>query len=406
VFYKAAHPEPEETLKPLLFVIPSRPAYPATCGEIFNERLAGSLGSRFALTVITPLELGLNIDAPSELFAKRLIERVRSCEEPGAVFVDTYLYRHVDPAIDGLRRLGFGPFVGFGQAWYPGRYRGFVALLRVQRKLRRFLRLLDHHVVVSESMRADYERLGIEPAKVDVALPGFELLSNTPRPQPRNGGPLRVRMAGPYGEAIGQHLLVDAVERMSARYPDLVRVMRIEAIGPKTQAAAYAHDLEIRARRLPRGLLTLSGPYPQNELWKAFGETDVLVYPAVGAGLGRVAIEAMLCGAFPVVSPDGPLRDVVCEDSMAGLVIPRDAESIAKALLNLAGDPQLQARREAAAARAASLVPSWPRAIERVADVLERVSVVRMPRAHSSRRRSTRTPSVWAGTQDLLEALR
>jgi glycosyltransferase involved in cell wall biosynthesis len=380
----------EDPLKPLYFVIPTRPAYPATSGEIYNERLAGSLASRFHLTVITPLDLGLNIDAPSELFAKRLIERVGIGEEPGAVFVDTYLYRHVDPALDGLRSLGFGPIVGFGQAWYPGRYRGFVALLRVQRKLRRFLGRLDHHIVVSESMKTDYERLGLGAAEVDVALPGFELLGNAPSPQPRNGGPLRVRMAGPYDETIGQHILVDAIERLSARYPDLSRLMRIEAIGPKTQAAAYARDLEIRARRLPRGLLTLSDAYPQNELWKAFADTDVFVYPAVGAGLGRVAIEAMLCGAFPVVSPDGPLCDLVNEDGVAGLVIPRDAESIAKALLSLMNDPSLPSRREAAAARAASLVPSWPRAIERVAEILERVSS-----KFNGKRRGPR-PARWA----------
>jgi glycosyltransferase involved in cell wall biosynthesis len=397
----------EDPLKPLLFVIPSRPARPSTCGEIFNERLAGSLGSRFDLTVITPLDLGLNIEAPSDLFAKRLSARVRHDEEPGAVFVDTYLYRHVDPALDGLRSLGFGPIVGFGQAWYPGRYRGFVALLRVQRKLRRFLGVLDHHVVVSESMKEDYARLGLGAAKVDVALPGFELLGSAPPPQPRNGGPLRVRMAGPYDETIGQHILVDAVERLSARYPDLSRLMRVEAIGPKEHAAAYARDLEVRARRLPRGLLTLAGSRPQNELWKAFGDTDVFVYPAAGAGLGRVAIEAMLCGAFPVVSPDGPLRDMVREDGVAGLVIPRDAESIGKALLSLANDPNLQARREAAAARAAALVPSWPRAIEHVASVLERVSSkAKATRGASQRRPSTRMPPLWAGSQELMEALR
>jgi len=360
-------------MRPLLFIVPALPVPATTGGEIFNQRLVDGLSSRWKLSVVTLSDLGLTTSASPDDFADALRGRVEGAP-PGPVFVDTYLYRHFAPAFVALKSLGFGPFIGFGQAWYPGRYRGFLSRLRVRRQLMKFLRCLDHHVVVSNALKGDYVRQGIDPRSVDVALPGFDLLKTLPLATPRPG-PLRVRMAGTYMEAKGQHLLVQALELLTARIPDLINLLSVEIMGPKGQAPDYVRSLEARAGRLPQGLLTLTDSVSQSTLWRAFSQTDVFVFPASGEGLGMVVVEAMLCGAYPVVSPDGPLREVVGEDDQAGRVIPRDAKSLAEALLDLARDPALPMRRRAARERARLIAPSWDDTIGRVSSAIARVAV-------------------------------
>lgn len=361
----------ENRLKPLLLIVPALPDPPTTGGEIFNQRLVTGLTGAWDLTVVTLKDLSLTTQASEEEFALRLAEFVVGRAEPGPVFVDTYLHRQFDSAFARLRTLGFGPIVGFGQAWYPGRYQSFLSRMRVQARLMRMLRRLDHHVVVSESLKADYVRRGIFGARIDVVLPGF----NVPEPAPvRVGslqGPLRVRIAGTYMPAKGQHLVVEALEHLAVNRPDLVGRIAVEAIGSKTQAPEFVRDLEERAKRLPAGLLKLTGPMPQSDLWKAFGTTDVFVFPAIGEGLGMVVVEAMLCGAFPLVSPDGPLVEVVGE---AGLVVPRDGQAIARALIALAADPSLSARKAKALARAQAIAPTWSQSVGRVSDAVLRAA--------------------------------
>nr|MBP9945451.1 hypothetical protein [Vicinamibacteria bacterium] len=271
-------------MKPLLFVVPALPVPATTGGEIFNQRLVEGLRSDWNLSVVTLRDLGLSTAASADDFARELRRRAEGIAR-GPVFVDTYLYRHFGPALLTLKGLGFGPFIGFGQAWYPGRYRGFLSRLRVRRRLVKFLRSLDHHVVVSNALEGDYVRQGLDPRIIDVALPGFDLLTELPDPTPRSGA-LRVRMAGTYMEAKGQHLLVEALELLAARIPNLTSLLSVEIMGPKSQAPDYVRSLEARAGRLPHGLLTLTDSVNQSRLWRAFSETDVFVFPASGEGLG------------------------------------------------------------------------------------------------------------------------
>lgn len=360
-------------MKPLLFVVPALPDPPTTGGEIYNRRLVEGLRESFELTVVTLGDLGVSMDVTADEFSRRLMALVARGAAPGPVLIDTYLYPIAGPATEALRRSGFGPVVGFGQAWYPGRYRSFLARHRVRRGLASFLRQCDHHVVVSEAMKAETARAGIPAQRIDTVLPGFELAERLPELGARRPGPLRVRTAGTYMEAKGQHLLVEAVERLAARDPNLFATLTVEAIGVKSQAPDFVRGLEQRAQRLPPGLLRLSGPLPQPELWRAFADTDVFVFPAIGEGLGMVVVEAMLCGAVPVVSPDGPLREIVGE-SDAGFVVPRKAEAIARTVRDLSRDPRFEERRQAARRRALALAPTWAQTVDRVASAINRVA--------------------------------
>lgn len=364
-------------MKSLLFVVPALPSPPTTGGEIFNERLARGLAPEWDLTVVTLADLGLDRDSTPEEFSRGLMDAA-SRTTPGPVLLDTYLASRFAPAIPGLRAAGFGPLIGFGQAWYPTRYESPLAQMKAQWKLTRVLRELDHHVVVSHALKSEYTRMAIRKDRVDVVLPGFDLTSDPPAARTRRHGPLRVRTAGTYMPAKGQHLLVEAIERLEARNPNLASVMTVEAIGSKAQVPDFVNDLEKRALALPEGLLRLSGPMSQADLWEAFRNTDVFVFEATGEGLGMVVLEAMLCGAVPVVSLDGPLKEIVGD---AGFVVPRDPHAIARVLDALASDHELELRREAAIHRAQALAPTWGQTIERMSRIMDEVSTPREPEA-------------------------
>ena len=86
----------------------------------------------------------------------------------------------------------------------------------------------------------------------------------------------------------------------------------------------------------------------KQQLWQ---KTDVFALPTLREGLPYALLEAMICGAVPVVSPVGGIPDVV-QDQVHGLFVPpRDSLALADALERLATDRALL-HRLAMAARA------------------------------------------------------
>ena len=86
----------------------------------------------------------------------------------------------------------------------------------------------------------------------------------------------------------------------------------------------------------------------KQQLWQ---RTDVFALPTSREGLPYALLEAMSCGAVPVISPVGAIPDVM-QDGVHGLFIPpRDPRALAAALERLATDRALL-HRLALAARA------------------------------------------------------
>jgi glycosyltransferase involved in cell wall biosynthesis len=86
----------------------------------------------------------------------------------------------------------------------------------------------------------------------------------------------------------------------------------------------------------------------KQQLWQ---KTDVFALPPCREGLPYALLEAMSCGAVPVISPVGAIPDVV-QDQVHGLFVPaRDSRALADALERLATDRALL-HRLALAARA------------------------------------------------------
>ena len=80
---------------------------------------------------------------------------------------------------------------------------------------------------------------------------------------------------------------------------------------------------------------------------------DVFVLPTAFETFSRSAHEAAACGLPVVAPPVSGIRDLIGRDE-AGIVVAREASSVAQALVALAGDAHLRARLADEARRRAS----------------------------------------------------
>ncbi len=106
----------------------------------------------------------------------------------------------------------------------------------------------------------------------------------------------------------------------------------------------------------------------RRNIWDILNDTDVFVLPTwpYMEGLPRVVIEAMACGV-PVVGTDVEgTNEAVVQDETGLLVPPKDAASLANAIMKLIDEPQLRTR----------FGENGRRRVEQVFDIAKHVSKV------------------------------
>lgn len=86
------------------------------------------------------------------------------------------------------------------------------------------------------------------------------------------------------------------------------------------------------------------GVVDHSNLAKLMLEWDIFVLPSLEEPLGIVVVEAMAAGLAIVATAAGGVLDLVEHNHSALLVPPGDSNSLAKAQLQLAGDPELRKR--------------------------------------------------------------
>jgi glycosyltransferase involved in cell wall biosynthesis len=104
-----------------------------------------------------------------------------------------------------------------------------------------------------------------------------------------------------------------------------------------------------------------------DELLASYRAAHLLVHPALDAVANNALGEAMGCGLPIVATRVGAVPEYL-DAACGALTPPGDAEAMAGAILELAGDPRRRARMGAAARRRA-LELDWRRIAERTLDV-------------------------------------
>jgi glycosyltransferase involved in cell wall biosynthesis len=158
---------------------------------------------------------------------------------------------------------------------------------------------------------------------------------------PGVGAAPMVLYAGKVSPGKGIHVLLEAADTIRAAVPGA----RIVVAGKGSLPGPGRPGVEVL------------GALPQPDLFTLYRAADVVVVPSIWAEpLSRVLLEAMSFGRPVVATTVGGTPEAV-EHGVTGLLVPsRDAEALAKAVIELLLDPDRRARMGTAARRRASEV--------------------------------------------------
>jgi glycosyltransferase involved in cell wall biosynthesis len=188
-------------------------------------------------------------------------------------------------------------------------------------------------------------------------------ISATGEAEPYAGSEPRLVCVGRLIPIKGHLVLLRALAQARARVPDVM--LDVAGRGPLAPALqAYARELG-----LDHAVRFLGFVSP---VTRAFEDAAIAVVPSLGEGFGMVALEAMERARPVIASAVGGLPEIVA-DRQTGLVVPSaDADALAEAIVELAGDlPRAAAMGVAGRSRAlAEFTPE--RCVERTEELYVR----------------------------------
>jgi glycosyltransferase involved in cell wall biosynthesis len=188
-------------------------------------------------------------------------------------------------------------------------------------------RLADVHVAISAGLaRYLAESEGFDPGRFVVVHYGIE--AGSPPPAPTDEP--RLAIVGRLIPIKGHAVLLEAVARARREVPGLV--LEVAGEGPlEPELRATAERLGLVGAVSFLGRVAPAGP--------VFERAAIVVVPSLGEGFGMVALEAMERGRAVIASDVGGLPEIL-DDGRTGLLVPPgDAESLARAIVELALDP-------------------------------------------------------------------
>ena len=175
---------------------------------------------------------------------------------------------------------------------------------------------------------AEWAKLELTPLGVDPA----DFPPRTFRPNP---SPFQIVCVGRLAPVKGQHLLVEAMERLVRSG----RNIRLRLAGDGPDRAALQQD--VQGRGLEKHVL-FEGNVNQDKLRELYRESDALVLASFAEGLPVVLMEAMAM-EIPCVAPwVNGIPEIITHESDGLTVPPGDAEALAGAIGRLMDDAEFR----------------------------------------------------------------
>ena len=268
---------------------------------------------------------------------------------------------------------------------------GKSAAFRAETGLRRWLvcRSAGHAdcvVTPSVAMLDDLQRFAHLPEGrarvIPYGVPREKLSMATGKPAPpaESGGPLRVLWVSHYADHKDLATLLRAVSILRGR--GTTRVELALTLDPPRHGAQRGQHTE-----MPMGeqelLASLGdsvrylGILRYEQVWQAYREADVFVFPSLCESFGHPLVEAMGAG-LPVVASGIAIHREICGDA-ADYFPARDADALSAHLARLAGDAKLRAEMaRRGEARVRNFV--WEDHVARLLALLRELSAARMAR--------------------------
>ena len=219
---------------------------------------------------------------------------------------------------------------------------------------------LDHAaqvIAVSQSLKDVATDLGVDARHISVIPNGVDLAKF--RPKVRSAAreacglpldrPIILTVGGIY-EGKGQHHVVEALARLSARRPDAVYVM----VG-EDRRDGYVEGLRERVARAGLGeRVRFAGRKPHDALADWYSAADVFCLATRSEGWANVLLEALACGTPVVATRVGGNAEIVPSDRYGLLVAHGDVPALADAL-----DRAIESRWDRAALAAYAAGHTW-----------------------------------------------
>lgn len=250
------------------------------------------------------------------------------------------------------------PVVATFHTWFP-RSAGYTVFRRPLQAM------LDRHAAAIAVSRVAAGAMGryftadwqIIPNGVDVGA--FHPDGRPPAPF-RSGGP-RLLFLGRLEPRTGLGTILGAMPRIAERFPGVELVVA----GDGPWRAAYRR----KAAKTGASVKFLGSVFAERAA--LYREADLYLAPTSRASFGTTLLEAMGCGAPMLVSDIPAYREVAGPNAAFAPV--GDAEAWAEAVIALLAEP---ARRQAMseAGHAAAQEFAWPRVVDRIVSVYERVA--------------------------------
>ncbi|MGE4336728.1 MAG: glycosyltransferase [Pigmentiphaga sp.] len=170
--------------------------------------------------------------------------------------------------------------------------------------------------------------------------------------------------------------VIRAVARLRSRYDVEARLCIVGGDAPRPDAprsAEMARLMRVCEEEGVRNSVEFAGRRDRWELADYYGASDVFVTTPWYEPFGITPLEAMAC-ARPVVGADtGGIRSTVVNGQTGYLVPPRDPDSLACRLAQLAADPALCRRLGAAGRQRAERLYTWRQVADELLDVYKRL---------------------------------
>ena len=233
---------------------------------------------------------------------------------------------------------------------------------------------LDHAarvIAVSQSLKDVATDLGVGARHISVIPNGVDLAKF--RPKVRSAAreacglpldrPIILTVGGIY-EGKGQHHVVEALARLSARRPDAVYVM----VG-EDRRDGYVEGLRERVARAGLGeRVCFAGRKPHDALADWYSAADVFCLATQSEGWANVLLEALACGTPVVATRVGGNPEIVPDDRYGLLVRHGDVRALAIAL-----DRAIESRWDRTELVAHAATHTWETAASRASGEFERV---------------------------------
>jgi len=138
----------------------------------------------------------------------------------------------------------------------------------------------------------------------------------------------------------GVHVLIEAFARLAPQFPTSILYL----VGDTLANETYAQQLRAQVEQLVlHSQVVFVGAVSQQELAGYMARARVLVLPSFSEGLGRVLVEAMLCGTPAIGSAVDGIPDVVQHGVNGYLTPPGDVDALAARLMDVLTDPDIEA---------------------------------------------------------------